>query len=237
MAQLTPKERSQLQSIQDGLQGLKPMDDTWLDAAIATLKTNPGFYKGMVKGKGALFGGVSDEQIESFVDTAAMMDASTLKWILKAVKYVSSWAKPLTDLYNTIDKYTYGFGKHILLGIVAIIVYQSILLWIAVGKIFMGYVYGWYKVVAGVPVTEAVTAATSSGAAATSTAAAALASGGAAVGTKIVEEAITAALPAGVPVKEVKEVKEEKKNRWGMKPNKKEAKSTDGEAADSEFSF
>jgi hypothetical protein len=30
--------------------GLKPMDDAWLDSAIATLKESPDFYKSMVKG-------------------------------------------------------------------------------------------------------------------------------------------------------------------------------------------
>lgn len=143
MAQLSPKEREQLQSIQDGLQGVKPMDDAWLDAAISTLKTNPNFYKGMVKGKGAMFGGVSDEQIESFVDTAAMIDAGTLRWILKAIMYLGSWAKPLTDCYNYMEKKTYGFAKHILLGIVAIIIYNSVLFWIAVGRYVLSYIFGW----------------------------------------------------------------------------------------------
>jgi hypothetical protein len=146
MAQLSPKEREQLQSIQDGLQGVKPMDDAWLDAAISTLKTNPNFYKGMVKGKGAMFGGVSDEQIESFVDTAAMIDAGTLRWILKAIMYLGSWAKPLTDCYNYMEKKTYGFAKHILLGIVAIIIYNSVLFWIAVGRYVLSYIFGWKAV-------------------------------------------------------------------------------------------
>jgi hypothetical protein len=55
MAKLAPADREQLQSIQEGLQGLKPCDDKWLDSAIGTLKTNPAFYKSMVKGKGTIY--------------------------------------------------------------------------------------------------------------------------------------------------------------------------------------
>mmetsp|Transcript_10254 Transcript_10254/g.9922 ORF Transcript_10254/g.9922 Transcript_10254/m.9922 type:complete len:329 (+) Transcript_10254:71-1057(+) len=104
MAQLTPKERLQLQTIQEGLQGLKPMDDAWLDSAISTLKESPDFYKSMVKGKGAMFGGISDEQIDSFIDTAASMDPVTLRWILKIIKYLGSLAKPLQDFYQMGEK-------------------------------------------------------------------------------------------------------------------------------------
>ena len=248
MAQLTPDERSQLQSIQDGLQGTKPIDDAWFDSAISTLKTNPGFYKTMLKGKGAMFGGVTDEQTESFVDTAASMDAKTLKYILKFLKYLGSWAKPLTDFYNLIDKYTYGFGKHILLGIFAIIVYQSILLWIYFAKISYAFLYGWYKGTSGTAAVEAVSAAAGStipaATSAVSTAAAALAGSSAATAaiiSKAAEEIVAdvAALAGAgeVPIQVKKEEKEEKRNRWGRKSNKKESKATDGEAVDSEFSF
>lgn len=119
------------------------MDDAWLNAAIGTLKSNPGFYKSMVKGKGAMFGGVTDEQIESFVDTAAMMDAGTLRWIFKAIKYLGSWAKPLSDMYEYLDKKTFGFAKHILLCLLAIIIYNVVLLWIAVGRYLLSYFFGW----------------------------------------------------------------------------------------------
>ena len=250
MAQLTPDERSQLQSIQDGLQGTKAIDDAWFDSAISTLKTNPGFYKTMLKGKGAMFGGVTDEQTESFVDTAATMDANTLKYILKFLKYLGSWAKPLTNFYNLFDKYTYGFGKHILLGIFAIIVYQSILLWIYFARMSFTFLYGWYKGTVGTAAIEAVTTAagstTPAATSAVSTAAAALAGSSAATATaaiisKVAEEIVadvTASASVGeVPIQAKKGEKEEKRNRWGRKSNKKENKATDGEAVDSEFSF
>jgi hypothetical protein len=42
----------------------------------------------MVKGKGAMFGGVSDEQIGGFIDMAASQDAGTLKVVDIYVIYI-----------------------------------------------------------------------------------------------------------------------------------------------------
>lgn len=221
MAQLTPKERDQLRSIQDGLQGNTPMDDAWLDAAISTLKTNPGFFKNMVKGKGAMFGGVSDEQIESFVDTAAMMDAITLRRILKAIMYLATWAKPLTDIYNYLDKKSFGFAKHIMLGIAAIIIYNSVLFWIGVWRYVLSYIFGWKAV-------EAVAVAASGSAAseALSPASKVLAEAGiASVLSKTAEDAISGAVPASA----AKITAESSKANAG--------KAAKDEAADMEFSF
>jgi hypothetical protein len=221
MAQLSPKEREQLQSIQDGLQGNKPMDDAWLDSAISTLKTNPGFYKNMVKGKGAMFGGVSDEQIESFVDTAAMMDAITLRRILKAIMYLATWAKPLTDIYNYLDKKSFGFAKHIMLGIAAIIIYNSVLFWIGVWRYVLSYIFGWKAV-------EVATVAASGSAASEviSPATKVLAEAGiASVLSKAAEDAISSTIPAAtakIPAETLKA---------------KAGKAAKDEAADMEFSF
>jgi hypothetical protein len=221
MAQLSPKEREQLQSIQDGLQGNKPMDDAWLDSAISTLKTNPGFYKNMVKGKGAMFGGVSDEQIESFVDTAAMMDAITLRRILKAIMYLATWAKPLTDIYNYLDKKSFGFAKHIMLGIAAIIIYNSVLFWIGVWRYVLSYIFGWKAV-------EVATVAASGSAASEviSPATKVLAEAGiASVLSKAAEDAISSTIPAAT----AKIPAETLKSQAG--------KAAKDEAADMEFSF
>ena len=227
MAQLSPKERDQLQSIQDGLQGVKPMDDAWLDAAIGTLKSNPNFYKGLVKGKGAMFGGVSDEQIESFVDTAAMIDAGTLRWIMKAIMYLGSWAKPLTDCYNYLEKKTYGFAKHILLGIVAIIIYNSVLFWIAVGRYVLSYIFGWKAVAA------AATTATSG-----LSASDVLQPAG-----KVIAEVTTASVLSGAVGEAVSGVTAAvadaaaKKEGLAKKASNPKATSSKDEAVDMEFSF
>lgn len=223
MAQLSPKEREQLQSIQDGLQGNKPMDDAWLDSAISTLKTNPGFYKNMVKGKGAMFGGVSDAQIESFVDTAATMDAITLRRILKAIMYLATWAKPLTDTYNYLDKKSFGFAKHIMLGIAAIIIYNSVLFWIGVWRYVLSYIFGWKAVEVA-----AVTASRSAASEVISPAAKVLAEAGvASVLSKTAEDAISGAIPAATA--KIPAATESLKAKAG--------KAAKDEAADMEFSF
>ncbi len=56
MSKLTNKEREDLQVIQEGLSGAKPMDYAWMDRTISILKTNPGLFKTMMKGKGAMMG-------------------------------------------------------------------------------------------------------------------------------------------------------------------------------------
>ena len=56
MSKLSDRERSQLQIIQEGLTGVKPIDDAWTVSTIKTLKSNPDIIKSMFKGKGAMIG-------------------------------------------------------------------------------------------------------------------------------------------------------------------------------------
>lgn len=56
MAKMSPRDRTALQHIQEGLSGSKPMDSAWMDVTIQALKTNPKIFKNMVKGKGAMMG-------------------------------------------------------------------------------------------------------------------------------------------------------------------------------------
>ena len=56
MAQMSPKDRDQLQHIQEGLSGAKPLDAKWIEVTVQALKSNPGVFKSMVKGKGAMLG-------------------------------------------------------------------------------------------------------------------------------------------------------------------------------------
>ena len=59
MAKMTPKDRTQLQHIQEGLSGAKPLDAAWIEATVQALKTNPKVFKSMLKGKGAMMGASS----------------------------------------------------------------------------------------------------------------------------------------------------------------------------------
>ena len=56
MAKLSPDDRSLLQSIQEGLSGVKPIDDAWIVMIIDALKKKPELFKTLFKGKGQMFG-------------------------------------------------------------------------------------------------------------------------------------------------------------------------------------
>lgn len=66
MAQMSPKDRDQLQHIQEGLSGAKPLDAKWIDATVQALKTNPNVFKSMVKGKGAMLGKITKTTVAIF---------------------------------------------------------------------------------------------------------------------------------------------------------------------------
>lgn len=67
MAKMSPRDRNQLQHIQEGLSGTKPMDLAWIDATVAALKSNPKIFKSMVKGKGAMMGKLFCIAIQNFL--------------------------------------------------------------------------------------------------------------------------------------------------------------------------
>ena len=56
MNKLSDKERKQLQTIQEGLSGVKPIDDTWITYTVKVLKSNPALFKTLFKGRGAAIG-------------------------------------------------------------------------------------------------------------------------------------------------------------------------------------
>lgn len=56
MAKMTPRDRNQLQLLQEGLSGAKPMDAAWIESTVATLKANPRIFKDLLQGKGAMIG-------------------------------------------------------------------------------------------------------------------------------------------------------------------------------------
>jgi hypothetical protein len=114
MSKLSSTERDQIQSLQEGLSGAREMDDNWINSAIKTLKSNPELIKSMFRGRGDMLGGVSDSQIDSFIDGASKMDASLLKWIIRSLKFLGTLAKPATEVYNKVNQYTFGQANTIL---------------------------------------------------------------------------------------------------------------------------
>lgn len=127
-------------------------------------------------------GGVTDEQIDSYIDMASRMDAFVLKCIAYAIWYMSKAAKPLTEVYQVVDKYTLGSARYILLGVAAMAFYYITMVLFFIGKFILIQLYSLYLVFAQSGVKKTITDSVSSGVAETvaSAAAGAAATAGAA---------------------------------------------------------
>jgi hypothetical protein len=80
---------------------------------------------------------VTDEQTASFVDTLSAMDASILKLILRALVFLGSLYKPAMELYATVDGYTFGSARYLVLFAVMIATfYLSMGLWFLLKSVF-----------------------------------------------------------------------------------------------------
>lgn len=123
MSRLSDSDRKSLQNIQEGITGVIPMDSKWIDEAIETLQSKPQLFKNLFKGKGAMMGGITDEQVDAIIDFAANLNTSILRFGIVAIQFLASLAKPATEYYKLVDDYTLGFAKYILIGIVGFIMY------------------------------------------------------------------------------------------------------------------
>lgn len=56
MSKLSVEDRSLLQTLQEGLAGVKPVDAVWIDAIVDGIKNKPQVFKTMFKGKGPALG-------------------------------------------------------------------------------------------------------------------------------------------------------------------------------------
>lgn len=149
MSKLGADDRNLLQTIQEGLTGVKPIDDAWIMNIVDALKNKPEVFKTMFKGRGAMLGGVTDEQIESYIDMASRMDKFFLKMIAYAIWYVSSAAKPLSELYKKADEYTFGTAKYILMFILFIVLYYVSIFLFAIVKFIVLKLYGLVTLIFG----------------------------------------------------------------------------------------
>jgi hypothetical protein len=132
MSKLSTSDRSALQSIQDGLTGIKAIDSDWMDTTIDTLKSKPKLFKTLLAGKGPMLNGITDEQLISFVDMASNMDAYVLKLIMRLFKFLASIAKPAMETYKLVDDFTLGCGKYLgILLLVYLAYYMGLGMWIA----------------------------------------------------------------------------------------------------------
>ena len=115
MSKLSNKDRELLQSIQEGVSGVRPITPEWINNIVKSLKERPVVFKQMLKGKGSALGGMSDEQIESYIDMGSGMSEFFLQCIAFGIWYLTKAMKPLSELYTTIDKYTFNSARYIFL--------------------------------------------------------------------------------------------------------------------------
>jgi hypothetical protein len=141
MSKLNTDDRNVLQNIQEGLSGVKPIDDKWINMVIDALKSKPDLFKTLFKGKGAMLGGVSDEQIDGFIDMGSRMERWLIKIIAYAIWYVSSAAKPIAAGYKVADEYSFGTAKYVLMGIVGIAFYYFSMFVLFIVKWFIFRLY------------------------------------------------------------------------------------------------
>lgn len=136
MTQMKPKDRDKLQFIQEGLSGTKEINDAWIDQVIETLRTSPDLFKTMLKGRGAMMGGITDEQINSFIDMASQTSPYILKIVIKVIQFITKTAPIVVEYYKVLDLYTIGLARYILFAIAAVIFYYlAIFIWYIVRSI------------------------------------------------------------------------------------------------------
>jgi hypothetical protein len=146
-------------------------------------------------------GGLTDEQTGSFVDSVSAMDASTLKLILRALVFLGSLYKPATELYATVDGYTFGSARYLVLFIVMILAYYlSMAIWFVLKLVFVN-LYFLFRLAQGAiagaaPASQAAETVFQS--AASSSVGGAVAAGGAAAGSLAAKVAAEGAAAAGV---------------------------------------
>lgn len=138
MSKLNDSDRNSLQNIQEGLTGVRKVDDAWITSIIKTLKQKPDLFRTLFKGKGAMVGGITDDQIDYYIDMGSKMDEFTLKCIAYTIWYISSASKPLSEAYTTLDNYTFGSAKYIVLALFAFVAYYfSIALFFVLKWVFL----------------------------------------------------------------------------------------------------
>ena len=139
MASFNNKEKSLLTSIQDGVSGKTPMDRSWVENLVKYIKENPKFFKTLLKGKGSSFGGITDAQMEAFIDTLSSLSSWFLIFTISSMIYIASLANPAKELYKKVDTYTFGMAHYIVLAIVLVILYYCTRLGFYFFRLFLTY--------------------------------------------------------------------------------------------------
>jgi len=149
MSQMPEKDRNDLKILQDGISGNTPRNEKWLQSVIKVIKKNPGVIKAMYKGKVDPKSGITEEQVEGFVDWVISLPDWVLLYAGKSINWgVMVWPK-VVSTYNTVDDYMLGCAKYILMMIVFIILYYFMkIVWYFV-MLFFGILKGGYNLIMG----------------------------------------------------------------------------------------
>ena len=126
VSRLSTDDRDRLQKFQEGLSGARPMDAAWIDLTVDTLRNRNEILKTLFHGRGAMFGGVTDEQIDSFLDMLARQEAWVLKLLVQTMLFLGSLVKPISEYYQRIDKATLGLAAYVLGAIAVFLLYMYI---------------------------------------------------------------------------------------------------------------
>jgi hypothetical protein len=92
---------------------------------------------------------MSDEQVNSYIDMASGMSKWMLKLIAYGMWYMSMAAKPLGQLYKTIDDYTFGSARYLFFGLFALVMYYISMFVFFIIRIIVAKLYALYLVVSG----------------------------------------------------------------------------------------
>ena len=154
---MTPQERADIAKMQkDGTLPKAPLGGSAADAVpqesqIASmakmLKTNPVLFKKMMKQQGGMFANQTDEQIDSYIQQLSQMDEKQLKQIFTTGTWLQQYAGPAKEMYDKVDKATYGCARYILGIIVLIIGYYCVIFgWYVLKNVFSMLRYLFYLV-------------------------------------------------------------------------------------------
>ena len=133
MKNTTEEDRKKMQESMLSGKGMPDMsgmnEDAQAEHLAKMVKDNPQMFKSMIKSSG-MMPGQSDEQINKYVEQLQGMDVSTLKTLMWGTTQGQKYIKPMKEMYDKLDKATYGCAKYIV-GFVAMVVlyYLLVLLW------------------------------------------------------------------------------------------------------------
>lgn len=162
------------------------------------IKFKPHLLKSMVKGKGEMLGkealdycylmltvtlcnlfisgGMSEEQMDSFVDYVSSFSLPTLQLLARLLRGLGACYKPALEVYQVVDRYTLNSARYLLLALGGLLLY--LIAWVSwkIGVALFTAVYSLYvqvtrsgagAVPAAASVSSALSAAASTSSAAT----------------------------------------------------------------------